>query len=857
MARTPMMEQYSALKAQYDNAVLFYRMGDFYEMFYEDAKLASQVLGLALTSRNHGRGDRTPLAGFPYHQLDNYLVKMIKAGHRVAICEQMEDAKKAKGLVKREVVEVVTPGSSLSQRVLENDSNNYIAAVVEENDDELGIALADVSTGEFFALAGPAGEIAEELRLFSPAEVILPEDAGDFAARLKLNSQTPISQLDSWVFSSDYGEEALIKHFEVASLKGLGLQDSPGAIRAAGAILYYLKEELKRDCSQFKRLSLLPLKSGMLLDPATVRNLELFASFSGRPEATLYYTLNRTLTPMGGRLLRRWLAKPLLKVDAINERLSAVDAMYHNRDLRESLQAPFKATGDIERILARLTAGRGNARDALALLKSLEQAPIILELVKGSGAEELMQTISGLDPAIELADRLRSALVDDPPLTLTEGGIFRRGYNERLDKLRRISGSGKEWIASMQEQERSRTGIPSLKIGYNKVFGYYIEITQTHKEKVPPDYIRKQTLVNSERYITPELKEYEEQVLRAEDEIKELEYELFNELRYTIGGFADILQKNAALIAGLDVVKGLADIAEEYNYTCPEVDDGDLIELKESRHPIVERLLPVGVKFVPNHLKIGEDLRIMLITGPNMAGKSTYLRQVALIVLMAQVGSFVPASHAHIGIVDRIFTRVGAQDNLVEGESTFLLEMNEASNIVNNATPKSLIILDEIGRGTSTFDGLSIAWSLTEYLHNNERLGSKTLFATHYHELTELEKNLPGVKNFNIKVREWEDKIIFLREIAPGSCDRSYGIQVARMAGLPGDIIDRALLILSELEKDTFVNNPSTMTSDGQLSLFTPANDKLLHRLKEIEPDELTPKEALEILYELKHNAEE
>ncbi|MBC8204326.1 MAG: DNA mismatch repair protein MutS [FCB group bacterium] len=679
MARTPMMEQYNAIKAQYNNAVLFFRMGDFFEMFNEDAKTASQVLGLTLTSRNQGQGDRTPLAGFPHHQLESYLAKMIKAGFRVAVCEQVEDPKKAKGLVKREVIEVVTSGSSLSERSLEHDSNNYIAAFVENRDGSAGAALADVSTGEFFVLEGSFKETAEELRVYSPAELLFSEDSQDLPARLKLNSHTMLSGLDGWIFSKDYTEETLKKHFDVVSLRGLGLDNTPEAVIAAGALLHYLREELKRDCSHIKRISLQPSGSGMLLDAATIRNLELFTSFSGRQEAALYHTVNRTLTSMGARLLRRWIARPLLNAEKIRVRLQIVDTLFRERNLRYSLTEPLKSICDIERTTARLTAGRGNARDALGLLRALKQIPIIVNIIAESGFAVLQTLAQYLNPAEELTQRLESALAEDPPLSLTEGGIFREGYNERLDKLRKISGSGKEWIVQQQESERARTGIPSLKIGYNKVFGYYIEITQTHKNKIPQDYIRKQTLVNSERYITPELKEYEEQVLKAEEEIKELEYELFNELRYTIGGFADVLQKNAEIIARIDILRGFAETAETNGYNCPVIDEGDVIELTESRHPVIERLLPPGERFIPNDLMIGGDIRIMLITGPNMAGKSTYLRQTALITLMAQIGCFVPAAKAHIGIVDRIFTRVGAQDNLVEGESTFLLEMNEAA----------------------------------------------------------------------------------------------------------------------------------------------------------------------------------
>ncbi|MBC8276933.1 MAG: DNA mismatch repair protein MutS [FCB group bacterium] len=854
MSNTPMMKQYAAIKANNKGAVLFFRMGDFFEMFYEDAKTANRVLGLTLTSRNHGAKDKVPLAGFPHHQLESYVSRMVKAGHKVAICEQVEDPKLAKGIVKREVIEVVTAGSSLSENVLQADQNNYLASAVIDKD-IMGVAYTDISTGEFFAGEGAIDEMREELRILAPAEIILPlNEVEDSKTIIGNGSQAAESQIDDWYFSGAYTEETLKNHFGVISLRGIGFDQRPAAARAAGAILAYLKEELKRDCSQIRRLRLISQRKGMNLDPATVRNLELFNSFSGRKDATLIHVIDRTSTAMGARMLRRWLSRPLVEAEDIKKRLNAVKTGVDHREFRKHARNKLRQLCDIERTLARLTGGRGNPRDAGGLKQSLEEIPGIKEILLEVEDGPIFEIGGSLNPASELLERLQKALVDDPPLTVTEGGIFRQGYNERIDFLREISGSGKQWIINRQEEERERTGITTLKIGYNKVFGYYIEVTKANVDKVPEEYIRKQTLVNAERYITPELKEYEEQVLKADDEIKEIEYELFNELRYTIAGFAEILQTNAWLIAQLDVYLGFAEAAVEYGYCMPEVDDDDLIELTDSRHPVVERLLPVGDSFVANDLKIGDELRLMIITGPNMAGKSTYLRQAALITLMAQCGSFVPAKKARIGVVDRIFTRVGAQDNLVEGESTFLLEMNEAANILNHATPKSLIVLDEIGRGTSTYDGLSIAWAITEYLHDTPELRSKTLFATHYHELTELEKRLPGVKNFNILVREHKKKIVFLRKIIPGGCDRSYGIQVARMAGLPESLIDRALEVLGSLEGAGLNRHARRIIPErDQLSLFeTPKTDRLREKLKDIEPDNLSPRQALEVLYVLK-----
>jgi len=854
MNATPMMKQYQAIKSRHKGAILFFRMGDFFEMFYEDAKIANQVLGLTLTSRNHGSPDAVPLAGFPHHQLEVYLSKMVKAGYRVAVCEQVEDPKKAQGLVKREVIEVVTAGSSLSDRVLEEDQNNYLAAVIIDKD-RMGLALTDVSTGEFLAGEGSFEEMSAELKFRIPAEILLPRGCEyDLSGMLGSGSQTASTTIDDYYYSSAYSEAQVLSHFGVISLRGLGFDNNPLAVRAAGAILNYLKQELKRDCVQIRRLRRIAPRQAMNLDPATIRNLEIFQAFSGRKDAALVHILDRTLTAMGGRMLRKWLGRPLLESEQIDRRLQMVEAALRNRTLRSELQKRLKSLCDIERILSRLTGGRGNPRDASALRRTLEELPQIKQSLEAPESGVLQEIGRQLDTAAPLVERLRKALVEDPPLAVTEGGIFRQGYNDRLDYLRQISGSGKEWIINRQEEERARTGIPSLKIGYNKVFGYYIEITKAQSEKVPPDYIRKQTLVNAERYITPELKEYEEQVFRAEDEIKEIEYELFNELRYTIAGFAEILQQDAELIAELDVFLSFAQVSEEYNYCRPQITKEDTIELGASRHPVVERLLPPGEKFVENDLNIGGDLRLMIITGPNMAGKSTFLRQIALIVLMAQSGCFVPAKSAKIGVVDRIFTRVGAQDNLVEGESTFLLEMNEAANILNHATPKSLIVLDEIGRGTSTFDGLSIAWALTEHLLNTPLLRSKTLFATHYHELTELEKRLPGVKNFNILVREHKSRIVFIRKIVPGGCDRSYGIQVARMAGLPESLIERALEVLASLEGTAINQNQSILLPPShQLNLFNaPQNDELRQTLEQVDPDTLTPKQALDILYQLK-----
>jgi len=851
--QTPMMKQYSAIKAQYEGAVLFFRMGDFYEMFYDDAHTASKVLGLTLTSRSQSESERIPLAGFPHHQLENYLAKMVRAGYRVAICEQVEDPKKAKGLVRREVIEVVTAGSAISETVLEKNRNNYLTAIFLQKD-MLGFSAAEVSTGEFFAAQGKINDLREEIRHISPSEAVLPlSSVNEVCQAAGLNSQISISEVDDFYFSHDYAEDTLKKHFKVISLRGMGVMEFPLAVSAAGALINYLKKNLRRDCSQFTSLSMMPERQGMRLDPSTIRNLEIFESFSGKKEATLFHVIDRTSTSMGARLLRKWLGRPLTDYELITKRLSAVEACISEKNIRRKILDSLKGLCDMERTLSRLTSGRGNARDTIALRNALDQVPYVREILKNSKTTILEEISRRFRPVDEITDLLQSAIVEEPPFAINEGGIFKQGYNARLDELRAISGSGKDWILNRQAEERKKTGIQNLKIGYNKVFGYYIEITKSNADKAPQDYIRKQTLVNAERYITPELKEYEDRVLRAEDEIKELELDLFNEIRVRIAEFAEQIQQNAQVLAELDVFISNAETAEDYGYCKPEIAESDEIELKDSRHPVVERLLPPGEKFIPNDLSIGGDLRLMLITGPNMAGKSTYLRQAALIVLLAQCGVYVPAKSARIGIIDRIFTRVGAQDNLAEGESTFLLEMNEAANILNHATPKSLIVLDELGRGTSTYDGLSIAWAMTEYLHNTEKLRSKTLFATHYHELTELAKDLPGVENFNILVKEYDQKIVFLRKIAPGACDRSYGIQVARMAGLPRSLIERALEVLASLEESDIQHPERHLRQPSdQLSLFVNLKDELREKFKEISPDELTPKQALAMLYQLK-----
>ncbi len=867
---TPLMEQYLAIKAKHKNAILFYRMGDFYEMFYDDAKVASGVLGITLTSRAHGKSAKVPLAGFPYHALDNYLTKMIRAGYRVAICEQVEDPKKTKTIVKRDVIEIVTPGTTFSDELLESKRNNYLAAVFVKND-ICAVAGADVTTGEFFVSEFPKENLREQVLSLNPAEIIVSETQQNYVSReIESDLNSFITPQEDWIFSRDYGYEVLIEHFQTASLKGFGCEDLDTGIAAAGAVLNYLKENQKNRLQHFTQLRRRYDSDFMTIDPTTQRNLELIEPLSRRDNrGVLLAVLDQTKTAMGGRRLVNWLLNPLNQVSEINLRLDAVDEFLNNEISKRELREILSKIGDLERLLSKITTGRANARDLISLKSALNQVPKIKLELKERESKYAVHIRKNLLELKNVVEEIEKAIVDDPPLAVSEGGLIRRGYNADLDHLREISFSGKDWIAQLQKTERERTAIPSLKVNFNKVFGYYIEITKPHLAKVPDDYIRKQTLVNAERFITPELKEYEEQVLNAEEKIVELEYQLFDEVRQLVSKEVRAIQENASLIGELDCLLNFAQIALDNNYTKPVIGTSEKIIIKDSRHPVVEKLLPPGESFVPNDIYLNNETdQILIITGPNMAGKSTYLRQVGLVVLMAQTGCFVPAKSAEIGLVDKIFTRVGASDNLAGGESTFLMEMNETANILNNTTPKSLILLDEIGRGTSTFDGLSIAWSVAEYLHNQLSVAAKTLFATHYHELTELALMLPRVKNYNVAVKEWGDKVIFLRKIVEGGCDHSYGIQVAQLAGLPAKVINRAKEVLTNLEADELtandmprlarpLNGLKIETKTDQLDFFQKQEQQLRDELNEIDINTLTPLDALNKLSELKKIIEE
>ena len=875
---TPAMAQYARMKDQHKDAILFFRMGDFYETFGDDAKLVSRELGITLTARNSGSGgaEKTPLAGVPYHAVEKYIAELVGSGYKVAVCEQVEDPKKARGVVKRDVVEVVTPGTSMLAQTLDPGENNYMVALTF-GQDVYGLAFLDLSTGEFRAAELDEDDLLSELNRLDPTEAIVSYDRAEQAGAL-LEPRFPdiaISRLEEWAFSYDYALETLLDHFEVLTLKGFGCDEMTAGVSAAGGMLVYLRETQKNRLAHLKSMARYDVSDSMLMDTATQRNLELITSLrDGGREGTLLSVMDRTYTPMGARFMRQAVTRPLVSVSAILARQGAVGELYEDHETRDEFTGRLKSLGDMERLAARVGSERANARDLIALKQALHAIPVIKEMLSSLKAELLAGLRDGLRELKPLAEKLDRALVDEPPLSLTEGGLIRAGYNKDLDDLRVISSGGKRWIAELQQKERERTGIQSLKVDYNRVFGYYIEVTKPNLDRLEGEYIRKQTMRNAERFITPELKEYEEKILGAEEKIGELEYALFLELREEVAGSLGEIQGNARAIAQLDFLTALAELAVQNDYVAPEIDDGSVLEIDDGRHPVVEQLLR-GEPFVPNDTQFDSRTKqIALITGPNMAGKSTYLRQVGLIVLMAQVGSFVPARSARIGIVDRIFTRVGASDNLARGESTFLVEMNETANILNNATPDSLVLLDEIGRGTSTFDGLSIAWAVTEYLHNTPGRTAKTLFATHYHELIELASSLDRIANYNVAIREQNDQIVFLRKVMPGGSDRSYGIQVARMAGLPRSVIERARVILANLEDEELApgglggvdgesgtagtphhGRPKPEGGDYQLSLFVPADHPVVEDIKELDLDLMTPVEAMNALYRLQQKA--
>ena len=868
---TPMMRQYLEIKADYPDAILFFRLGDFYEMFLDDAVKAARILDITLTSRNkNADGADVPLCGIPFHSCTPYIAKLIEAGEKVAICEQVEDPKLTKGIVKRQVVKVVTPGLVIDSDSLSPKENNYLLSLVAGDAGRWGLTYLDLSTGEFRMTVLEGTEaVTAEIACVNPREIIVPvpyRDNGKMGDLTVATAGRMLSFVDEWVYDADYSRRLLAEHFDGASPSALGCDGFEAGVPAVGAILHYLKETQKGRVGHLRSLTTYRTREFLVLDEATRRNLELTSTIAeGKRKGSLLGLMDRTVTAMGGRKLKQWINYPLTDTGEINGRLDAVAELVAEPLLRGELARLLAGIYDLERLNGRISLASAGAKDLVALKESLLRLPELKERLAGLAAPLSQRVCAGIDLLEDVALLVGQGIVPNPPFVLREGGVIADGYHAELDELRAISREGKGFIARLEAKEKGRTGISSLKIRYNKVFGYYIEVTRSNLNAVPEDYIRRQTLANAERYITPELKEYEEKVLGAEERIAELEYGLFQEIRERTAAEGARIARTAEQLATLDVLVALAELAHDRDYCRPAVHDGDELTIVDGRHPVIEAM-SLGERFVPNDtlLDNGEN-QLLMITGPNMAGKSTFMRQVALITLMAQIGSFVPAAEARIGVADRIFTRVGASDNLARGQSTFMVEMTETANILRHATPRSLVILDEIGRGTSTFDGLSIAWAVAEFLHDRRERAARTLFATHYHELTELAVTRNGIKNFNIAVREWNEQIIFLRKIVPGGASHSYGIQVARLAGLPREVIDRAKEVLANLEKGEFTDAGAPRLAGGkreaaakpspQLSLFVDADDLLRRRLKELNIAALTPLEALNILDELKRMA--
>jgi len=864
---TPMMRQYLEIKADYPDAILFFRLGDFYEMFLDDAVKASAILEIALTSRNRSQeGADIPLCGVPYHSAGPYIAKLIGAGEKVAICEQVEDPKTAKGIVRREVVRVITPGLVLEGDTLTPKENNFLVSVFYAKGDVWGLSCVDITTGEFRVTeCGDRESLLAELACVNPRELLFPESLRGNPALKPLASMIDgktVTYLDEWVYDLDYGKRLFSSQFGVASPDALGCGGLDGGLPAATAILHYLNLTQKGNVAHIREITPHKILDHLVLDESTRRNLELTATLSeNRKKGSLLGLMDRTVTAMGGRKLRQWINYPLVTIQKIEERHESVQELAEDVACRRGILSDLAGVQDLERLNGKISLAGAGARDLVSLKESLLKVPLVLKKVAPLQASLLARLYREIDPVTDVAELISESIVPDPPFILRDGGIIAEGFSEELDELRSISREGKGYIARLEAQEKSRTGISSLKIRYNKVFGYYIEVTKANLQSIPEDYIRKQTLANAERFITPELKEYEEKVLGAEERISGLEYSLFQEIRERVASQGERITRTADNLATLDVLAALADLAHDRNYCRPKMEESGVIDISEGRHPVVESS-SLSERFVPNDVLLDNtENQLLMITGPNMAGKSTFMRQVALITLMAQMGSFVPASEARIGIVDRIFTRVGASDNLARGQSTFMVEMTETANILRNATQKSLVILDEIGRGTSTFDGVSIAWAVAEYLHDTESSAAKTLFATHYHELTELAVTRKRIKNYNIAVREWNEQIIFLRKIVEGGASHSYGIQVARLAGLPVDVIERAREILRNLEKGEYAeegvprisrNGRKPVPKSPQMTLFSESDDPIRDRLAAISISSITPLEALNLLDQLK-----
>jgi len=865
---TPMIKQYVSIKEQYLDYILFYRMGDFYEMFFEDAKTASRELEITLTARNKKDDAAVPMCGFPVKAADGYVARLIEKGYKVAICEQTEDPAKAKGLVKREVVRVITPGMVINDELLDEKTNNFILAVTRHNNN-FGLSCLDLSTGAFRVAETDFFEkIFEETHRIAPNEIVLPESLKNdpvFSSYLNVFNEKLITFLSDRVFALRDAKNRLLEQFNTRSLEGFGCENLNAGICAAGALVFYIREAQKQEITHLKGLETYTFDAYLLIDEISFRNLELMKNLrTGARHGTLLNVIDTTVTSMGGRLLKIWLRYPLMDLDEIQARLDAVAEAKNNMAIRKDIRECLKTVSDLERLAGRISMGYSTARDLIALKNSIFALPVLMESLRPFSADLFCEDDTILEPLKGIGKLIDDAIVDDPPPTINEGGIIRRGYNPELDKLIDISRNGKTWLAELEKKEKEATGINSLKVRYNKVFGYYIEVSKANLKSVPSNYIRKQTLVNAERYITEDLKVFEAQVLNAEDKRATLEYELFDEIRKRIVEINSEIMTAAQFVARIDCLMCLAEVADLNDYVRPKINTDGVIHIEEGRHPVVEKLI-TGERFVPNNVHMdNNDHQILIITGPNMAGKSTVLRQVALIALMAQMGSFVPAGYASLSVIDRIFTRVGALDNLSQGQSTFMVEMEETANIINNSSPDSLVIMDEIGRGTSTFDGLSIAWAVAEFLHDIRGAGVKTLFATHYHELTGLSGIKHRVKNFNIAVKEWNDEIIFLHKIVEGGTNRSYGIQVARLAGLPEKVIKRAKKILSNIEftghvlgKPDESSGQKTVSKTGQvqLSLFRPPEQVIMERLRKVNIASMTPLEALNYLSELKEKA--
>jgi DNA mismatch repair protein MutS len=858
---TPLMKQYNAIKAKHPGALLLFRVGDFYETFGEDAVKASKVLDIVLTKRANGAASHIELAGFPHHSLDTYLPKLVRAGNRVAICDQLEDPKEVKGIVKRGVTELVTPGLSFNDNVLDKKRNNYLASIFfgKEN---LGISFLDLSTGEFMCAEGNQSYIDKLLQSFSPSEVIYSKSAKPRAQEV-LKDQFSTFYCEDWVFQYDYAYEKLTSHFSTNNLKGFGIASLELGIIAAGAVLYYLEETEHKEVKHISSISRIAEEKYVWLDKFTIRNLELVYSNhdGGIP---LINILDQTVTPMGSRMLKKWMVLPLKEKEPIEERLKVVEYIFNEPEIGNDMLSHLKQIGDLERLISKVAVGRINPREMNQLKKALKNTLPIKELLRSSKSDSLRKLSDQINPCEFLLEKIEKELQEDAPMLIHQGGIINNGVDPDLDEYRGLANTGKDYLIALQQREMQETGISSLKVAFNKVFGYYLEVTNVHKDKVPQDWIRKQTLVNAERYITPELKEYEEKILNAEERMISIEQKYFSALVQDASEYVTQIQQNARVLATVDCLLSFARVARNNNYCKPKMADTDSLEIKDGRHPVIEKQLPLGEEYVPNDIYLdNESQQIIIITGPNMAGKSALLRQTALIVIMAQMGSFVPASYARIGIIDKVFTRVGASDNLSKGESTFMVEMTETASILNNLSDRSLVLMDEIGRGTSTYDGISIAWSIVEYLHNHPKSRAKTLFATHYHELNQLAEDFPKIKNFNVSVKEVGNKVIFLRKLKEGGSEHSFGIHVAQMAGMPNPIVLRASEIMRHLEKDKEMTAPKENLkempkSNFQLSLFDmdPKLKAVREEIEKIDINTISPIEALIKLNEIKKKLE-